>query len=441
LSDSPTPTPTSTISPIPSSNNPCPDCLYFALAVYANSECCCTIKLNGEVILTPWANVYEKNEHVMLEAIADECCEFVDWTLNGGVINDSTIILNMIDNFTTFVTCSTITCEPTPTPELTPTPTPEPTPSLTPTPEPTAEPASYTLTITANGNGYTSPMIGTYVYDTVTVVEIAATPNIGWAFIGWSGNVTDTIADSITVVVDSNKVVTANFFAASPPTPEATPAPTPTITPSPVPTPKPTPTQPPVMVSLRVAGGSGSIGVGDNQQFTALAKYSDGRTIDVTGNVAWRSSNTEVVTIDSSGLARGVGGGKTEITASKYGITSKFTLTVVPAPALTPTPKPTPTPTPTPTSTPAPITEVVALPWSLIGGLCAFVLAAGLSSFFLIRRRRGKGVKEGSNFVMIRSPSASDSGAGGEMWYILSEGYVIKVLTRQDYGTESELLK
>jgi hypothetical protein len=291
--------------------------------------------------------------------------------------------------------------------------------------------------------------MGTYVYDTVTVVGITATPNTGWAFIGWSGNVTDPIADSTTVIVDSDKVVTANFFAASPyipqttptPTPETTPEPTPTVTPSPMITPTPTPippptststptpAQPPLIVSLRVASGSGSIGVGDTQQFTALAKYSDGRTVDVTGSVAWRSSNIGVATIDSSGLARGVGGGKTEMIASKNGKTGTFTLTVVPAPALTPTltPTPTPKPTPTPTPTPTPITAVATLPWSLIGGVCAFVLVAGLSSFFLIRSRKGKYVKEGSNFVMIRSPSASDGGAGGEMWYILSEGHVIKI--------------
>ena len=104
MSDSPTPRPASTLTPVPSSNNPCPDCEYFALAVFANSECCCTIKVNGEAILVPWANSYEKDEHVTLEAIADECCEFVDWTINGAVINDSTIILDMTGTFTAFVT-------------------------------------------------------------------------------------------------------------------------------------------------------------------------------------------------------------------------------------------------------------------------------------------------------------------------------------------------
>ncbi|MBM3157428.1 MAG: hypothetical protein FJ004_09115, partial [Chloroflexi bacterium] len=352
--------------------------------------------MNGKAILAPWANSYEKDEHVTLEAIADECCEFVDWTVNGGVINDSIITLNMTDNITALVTCSSVTCKPTPTPEPTstpepsPAPTPEPTIAPTPTPEPTAEPPIYILTIKAEGDGYTSPMLGTYAYDAGTLVVITATPNTGWAFIGWSGNVTDPIADSTTVIVNSDKTVTANFFAASPyipkatptPTPEATPEPTPeptsTIIPSPVitplpslsptsvptptpmstpvPTPTPTstsvptppPTQPPVMVSIRVAGDRGSIGVSDKQQFAALAKYSDGRTIDVTSSVAWRSSNTEAATIDSSGLARGIGGGKTEIIASRNGKTGTFTLTVVAAAVSTPTPMPTPTPTPIP---------------------------------------------------------------------------------------------
>jgi uncharacterized protein YjdB len=51
-------------------------------------------------------------------------------------------------------------------------------------------------------------------------------------------------------------------------------------------------------------------------QFTARAHYSDGNTVDVTGDVVWRSSDEDVATIDDSGLATGVSEGEAQIIAT-----------------------------------------------------------------------------------------------------------------------------
>jgi hypothetical protein len=67
---------------------------------------------------------------------------------------------------------------------------------------------------------------------------------------------------------------------------------------------------------------------GGTQQFTATATYSDGPTANITSNVIWASSNTSVLTINSAGLATGVGAGTATITATQSGVTGTTTLTI-----------------------------------------------------------------------------------------------------------------
>ena len=55
------------------------------------------------------------------------------------------------------------------------------------------------------------------------------------------------------------------------------------------------------------------------QKFTAEAELSGGGTIDVTDRATWSSGNEDVATIDASGLATAVGGGKAIISASFAG--------------------------------------------------------------------------------------------------------------------------
>ena len=55
--------------------------------------------------------------------------------------------------------------------------------------------------------------------------------------------------------------------------------------------------------------------VGETSQFIAIGTFSSGPTLDLTQEVAWKSSDVKVATIDASGLATGLSAGQTAITA------------------------------------------------------------------------------------------------------------------------------
>ena len=69
----------------------------------------------------------------------------------------------------------------------------------------------HTLTIQLSGNGSTSPAVGIHDYHEGTVVSITATPESGWQFDSWTGDVSNPVSATTTVTVDSDKAVTASF--------------------------------------------------------------------------------------------------------------------------------------------------------------------------------------------------------------------------------------
>ncbi len=73
-----------------------------------------------------------------------------------------------------------------------------------------------TLTMAVNGSGSTSPAVGASPYPANTVVNITATPDAGWQFDNWSGNVGNPSSATTTVTMDADKTVTANFSPAAP---------------------------------------------------------------------------------------------------------------------------------------------------------------------------------------------------------------------------------
>jgi gingipain R len=79
---------------------------------------------------------------------------------------------------------------------------------------PTAPP-QYTLTTNVVGNGSIglNPAGGTY--DAGTVVTLTATPDSGWQFDGWSGDLTGS-TNPTTITMNSNKTVTATFSEVGP---------------------------------------------------------------------------------------------------------------------------------------------------------------------------------------------------------------------------------
>jgi hypothetical protein len=84
----------------------------------------------------------------------------------------------------------------------------------------------------------------------------------------------------------------------------------------------------PVLVSIAVTPVNPSITVGGQQQFTATGTYSDGSHQDLTTSATWTSSSSGVATINTAGLATGVGAGSTTIQAAVGTINGSTSLTV-----------------------------------------------------------------------------------------------------------------
>jgi hypothetical protein len=85
---------------------------------------------------------------------------------------------------------------------------------ITATFEPVPVVVSYTLTVNIVGQGSVSPEGGRYVSG--TQVSLNATPATDWQFASWSGDLSGT-ANPETLVMNSNKVVTATFEPVTPP--------------------------------------------------------------------------------------------------------------------------------------------------------------------------------------------------------------------------------
>jgi uncharacterized repeat protein (TIGR02543 family) len=79
-----------------------------------------------------------------------------------------------------------------------------------------AAPQIYTLSISAT-NGTVTKTPNQASYASGQIVTLQATPNAGYTFSGWSGDLTST-ANPATLTMDSNKSVTASFSAAPAPT-------------------------------------------------------------------------------------------------------------------------------------------------------------------------------------------------------------------------------
>jgi hypothetical protein len=75
------------------------------------------------------------------------------------------------------------------------------------------EAGKYSLTIFATGEGTTDPSPGSYVRDPGTQVTIKAIADSGYEFSEWSGDASGK-TNPITITMDSNKSVTANFEVA-----------------------------------------------------------------------------------------------------------------------------------------------------------------------------------------------------------------------------------
>lgn len=80
--------------------------------------------------------------------------------------------------------------------------------------DPATNNGDYTLTISYNGNGKTTPAAGKHTYAAGTSVTITATPAAGTVFTGWSGALSGK-TNPISIAMDSDRNLIANFAAVS----------------------------------------------------------------------------------------------------------------------------------------------------------------------------------------------------------------------------------
>jgi len=88
---------------------------------------------------------------------------------------------------------------------------------------------------------------------------------------------------------------------------------------------------PPALVALNIVPASLSISMGTSRQLHAVASLSDGTSPDVTGNVAWSSSQSGIATVTQQGTVTGVGKGASQVSAAYQGVTATATVAVGPA--------------------------------------------------------------------------------------------------------------
>ena len=74
----------------------------------------------------------------------------------------------------------------------------------------------HTLTMQVSGGGSITPAAGNHSYGEGIVVSITATPDSGWQFDSWNGDVADPDLANTTVAMASDKTVTANFSQVKP---------------------------------------------------------------------------------------------------------------------------------------------------------------------------------------------------------------------------------
>lgn len=89
----------------------------------------------------------------------------------------------------------------------------------------------------------------------------------------------------------------------------------------------------PTLSTITLTPGSPTISTGTTQQFTATGHYSDGSSLNISGQVVWSSSNSTVASINGRGLLAALSPGTTLITATQGGTGGAATASVqVPAP-------------------------------------------------------------------------------------------------------------
>jgi uncharacterized repeat protein (TIGR02543 family) len=140
-----------------------------------------TTSVNGVVVKNPNALTYNSGTNVQLTATANVGYTFSSWSGDAtGTTNPLTVNVNANKNITANFTSNA---------------------------------SNFTLNVTAVG-GSVSRNPNQLTYPNGTNVVITPTPNAGYTFTSWSGDVTS-IVSPLTVNMNSNKNITANFTASA----------------------------------------------------------------------------------------------------------------------------------------------------------------------------------------------------------------------------------
>ena len=89
---------------------------------------------------------------------------------------------------------------------------------------PIQPPIQYTLDLSVVGQGTTVPVPGSHVYEEGTRVTIKAYTAVSWVFDHWTMNGVDYADNPITVVIDADVVMVANYLKSTHPPPPPPPA-------------------------------------------------------------------------------------------------------------------------------------------------------------------------------------------------------------------------
>ena len=87
----------------------------------------------------------------------------------------------------------------------------------------------------------------------------------------------------------------------------------------------------PVLVSLAVTPANPSFALGTTQALFATGTYSDGSTLDLTGQASWSTGDGSIATISAPGVATSVAVGSTRVSATAGAVSGATTITVSPA--------------------------------------------------------------------------------------------------------------
>ncbi len=134
---------------------------------------------SGTVTLNPTGGVYQEGTSVELTAVPSNGWYFVGWSGDLSYANNPATLIMDGDK--------------------------EVTATFSATPPPT-----YLLQVNIVGQGSVTKNPDQSSYVSGTLVELGASPAGGWRFVGWSGDVIST-ADTISILMDSDKEVTATF--------------------------------------------------------------------------------------------------------------------------------------------------------------------------------------------------------------------------------------